>query len=164
MKNKLKQTSASWRFLFLIIILYLALFFINRNIFLESFRLYGKIILRIIPIFAVVLFLMTLTNYFIGREFILKYFGKKGFKKWLFTIIGGILSSGPIYMWYPLLAEWKKKGLNYGLIACFLYNRAIKIPLIPAAVFYFGWHYVVVLTVVMIIASIFQGIAINKLM
>jgi len=62
---------------------------------------------------------------------------EKGIKKWIFVIIGGVLSTGAIYMWYPFLADLKDKGLNYGLISCFLYNRAIKIPLLPLMVFYF---------------------------
>lgn len=94
----------------------------------------------------------------------MKHLKDKGMKKWFFVIIGGILSSGPIYMWYPLLADLRNKGLNYGLIACFLYNRSIKIPLIPLAIIYFSWKYIIILLLVMILASIIQGIIINKLM
>jgi uncharacterized membrane protein YraQ (UPF0718 family) len=67
-------------------------------------------------------------------------------------------------MWYPLLADLKEKGLSHGLIACFLYNRAIKIPLLPLLIFYFNWQFVIVLTIVMIGASLIQGIFVNKLM
>jgi uncharacterized membrane protein YraQ (UPF0718 family) len=107
---------------------------------------------------------MIFSNYFITPEFILKHIKEKGIRKWFYVIIGGILSSGPIYMWYPLLADLKHKGLNYGLIACFLYNRAIKIPLLPLAVLYFGWKYVIVLSFVMIAMSIVQGILIDHVM
>ena len=106
---------------------------------------------------------MALSNYFITPQFIIKHLKDKGFKKWFFAIIGGILSSGPIYMWYPLLADLKGRGLNYGLIACFLYNRAVKIPLLPLAIIYFNWQYVLVLTIVMVIASVIQGVLLNKL-
>ena len=164
MKKILRQVPSIWHFPLSVAIVYLALFFIQQRIFFASVNFYSKILLRIIPVFAAVFLLMALTNYFIDQKFVLRYFSKKGVKKWIFIAISGILSSGPIYMWYPLLAEWKKKGLNYGLIACFLYNRAVKIPLIPAAVFYFGWQYIIVLTGVMVLASILQGIIINKLM
>jgi hypothetical protein len=66
-------------------------------------------------------------------------------------------------MWYPLLADLKNKGLNDGLIACFLYNRAIKIPLLPLAIIYFSWQYILVLTIVMVLASVTQGILLNKI-
>jgi len=107
---------------------------------------------------------MTLSNYFITPKVIMKHLKEKGLKKWFFVIVGGILSSGPIYMWYPLLADLRSKGLSYGLIACFLYNRAIKIPLIPLAIIYFSWQYILILTFVMVAVSVIQGIIINRSM
>ncbi|WP_231288465.1 hypothetical protein [Methanococcus maripaludis] len=107
---------------------------------------------------------MALSDYFITPKVVTKYLVENGIKKWIFVIIGGILSSGPIYMWYPLLADLKDKGMTHGLIACFLYNRALKIPLLPIAVLYFGWKYIAILSLVMIFMSIIQGIIIDKLM
>ena len=107
---------------------------------------------------------MSLTNYFIKPQFILKHSKEKGIKKWFFAVVGGIISLGPIYVWYPLLKDLRDKGLDEGLIACFLYNRSIKIVVLPLAVFYFGIQYVAVLCLVMIIASVAQGLLIDKLM
>ncbi|MCK4649795.1 hypothetical protein KAT36_01045 [Candidatus Pacearchaeota archaeon] len=163
-KNKLKQISGSWYFLITILLIYLLLFIFRKDLFSSSMNFFYNILLKIIPIFILVFVLMSLSNYFITPKFVMKHLREKGIKKWFFTIIGGILSTGPIYMWYPLLADLKNKGLSYGLIACFLYNRAIKIPLLPIAIFYFGWKYILILSFVMIIASIIQGILINKLM
>lgn len=106
---------------------------------------------------------MSITNYFITPKLVTKYFKESGIKKWIFVTVGGILSTGPIYMWYPLLAELKEKGVTYGSIATFLYSRAIKIPLFPVIIFYFGFKYVVILTVIMISVSIIQGLIINKI-
>jgi len=163
-KNKFKQISGSWYFLIGISIVYLILFFIRQDLFSSSINFFYNIILKIIPVFILVFILMTITNYFITPKFVIKHLKGKGIKKWFFVIIGGILSTGPIYMWYPFLADLKKKGLNYGLIACFLYNRAIKIPLLPLAIIYLTWQYIFVLSFVMIFVSIIQGIIINKLM
>jgi len=163
-KDKLKQLSGSWYFLIIVLLIYLCLFIFGQNLFFSSLKLFYDILLKIIPIFILVFVLMSLSNYFITSQFVIKHLKEKGLKKWFFVIIGGILSSGPIYMWYPLLADLKNKGLNHGLIACFLYNRAIKIPLLPLAIIYFSWQYILILTIVMIIASIIQGILINKLM
>jgi uncharacterized membrane protein YraQ (UPF0718 family) len=163
-KDKLKQLSGSWYFLLIIIFIYIVISIFNKQIYLDSLVFFNYIILKIIPIFILVFVLMTLSNYFITPKLIIKHLKDKGLKKWVFTIIGGILSSGPVYMWYPLLADLKKKGLKYGLIACFLYNRAVKIPLLPLILIYFNWQYVVVLTITMIIASIIQGVLLNKLM
>jgi uncharacterized membrane protein YraQ (UPF0718 family) len=107
---------------------------------------------------------MTITHYFVTPDFITRHFSESGIRKWFFIIIGGILSTGPIYMWYPLLADLRKKGIQYGYIATFLYSRAIKIPLLPVMVFYFSVKYIVILTVVMIAISIVQGITINRIL
>ena len=69
----------------------------------------------------------------------------------------GVLSHGPIYTWYPLLRELRKQGMKIGLMAVFLYSRAIKIPLLPLLVYYFGIAFVIILTGYMIIASIAEG-------
>ena len=163
-KNKLKQIPGSWYFLIIILVGYLFLFFIRKDLFSLSMNFFYSILLKIIPVFILVFILMAITNYLLTPKFVMKHLKEKGIKKWLYIVIGGILSTGPIYMWYPLLANLRSKGLDYGLIACFLYNRAIKIPLLPLAVIYFSWQYILVLSFVMIFASIVQGIFINKLM
>lgn len=164
LKSKLKSIPGTWYFLIVMTIIFLTLSIINKNIYIKSLEFFNQIILNIIPIFILVFILMTISNYFITTDFVIKHLKEKGLKKWFFVIIGGVLSSGPIYMWYPLLADLKNKGLNYGLIACFLYNRAIKLPLIPLAIIYFSPQYIFLLLFVMVIASIIQGIIINKIM
>ena len=158
-----KKISGTWFFFIFIVTLYLLLFFVNPDLCISSLIFFRQILIKIIPIFLLVWFLMVIANYFITPKFVFKYFDKKSANKWFFAIIGGILSEGPIYIWYPLLADLKKKGLDYGFIACFLYNRAIKLPILPAAIYYFGWKYILILAIIMIMASIGQGIIINRI-
>ena len=80
-----------------------------------------------------------------------------GTKGWLLSISAGILSHGPIYVWYPLLKDLRNHGMRIGLIAAFIYSRAIKIPLLPLMIYYFGFMFVVLLTIYMIIAAVIQG-------
>jgi uncharacterized membrane protein YraQ (UPF0718 family) len=62
------------------------------------------------------------------------------------------------------MAELKEKGaLDSGMIACFLYNRAIKLPLLPMFIVYFGWPITIILFFVTIGVSLLQGFIINKL-
>ena len=75
----------------------------------------------------------------------------------------GIIAAGPIYAWYPLLADLKKKGAGYALIAIFLYNRAFKPFLLPVMIGYFGWKYAVVLGILMFLGSFAMGGAINAI-
>ncbi len=160
----LKNISGTAYFLISIFLIYFLLLIFRTDLFFSSINFFYNIFLKIIPIFILVFILMVFTNYFITPKFIIKHLGKKRIKKWFYAIVGGILSTGPIYMWYPLLADLKNKGLNYGLISCFLYNRAIKIPLLPLIIFYFSLKYVIILSVVMIFMSVVQGIIINKLL
>ncbi len=148
------------RFLLAILTLYVILLPFFPQIIQSAILYFVSLLVRLAPIFLVVILLMALTNYFFSPKSVLK--GKKG---WITAIVGGILSSGPIYVWYPFLAELKEKGtFTYGQIACFLYNRAVKIPLIPIMAAYFGWKYVFVLTALMVAASVIQGLIIDKLM
>jgi len=47
--------------------------------------------------------------------------------------------------------------MRSGLIAAFLHSRAIKIPLLPLMVYYFGLLFVVVLLPYLVIASLIEG-------
>ena len=160
----MRKIENKYIFLILVGMIYLILFIVNKSVFDSSLGYFSNLLVKIIPIFFLVFVLMSIMNYFFTPKFVAKHLREKGIKKWFFVVIGGILSTGAIYMWYPLLADLKSKGLNYGLISCFLYNRAIKIPLLPLMVFYFSLKYVIVLGVVMVIMSVVQGIIINKLM
>jgi len=163
MKEKLKDINKAWYFLMIVLLGYIILFCVNKESFFLTIDTFISILTKIIPIFILVFVLMAITNYFITPKFISKHIETdKGIKKWVFAVVGGILSTGPIYMWYPLLADLREKGLSNGLIACFLYNRAVKIPLIPLMIIYFKWQLVIVLTFVMILASLIQGFLINK--
>jgi len=162
---KLKKISKSWYFLIIVILIYIALFIINQQAFFKSSSFFINTLKTIIPIFLLIFILMALMNYFITSKTITKHFQEKSkISTWFFAIIAGVLSLGPIYMWYPLLAQAKNKGISYGLISCFLYNRAIKIPLLPMIIIYFGIKYVFILGITMILMSVIQGIIINKLM
>ena len=108
--------------------------------------------------------IMVVVNYYMTPGNVKKYLGKSsGVKKWLIAVSGGIVSTGPIYMWYPMLKELKKKGVSDGFIATFLYNRAIKPPMIPLIIFYFGLAFTVTLTIITIIMSIIQGLIFEKI-
>lgn len=164
MITKLKQLSFDKQFLILVGALYLALFVLYTDIFYQSLGFSGEMFLKIIPAFALVFVLMALVNYFVTRKWVLKHLGGKGVKKWIFAIVGGIISTGPIYVWYPLLRELKEKGASDGLLACFLYNRPVKLPLLPVAIYYFGWPFILILVSVMVVVSVFQGKLMDKIL
>jgi len=157
-KKSSKNLCYSFSFLIIVITLYIVLFLLKPDKIINSLSASRDIFISIIPVFILVIFLMGISNYLLKPKKVLKYLGKKsGFKGWFLSALFGILSHGPIYVWYPLLKDLKEHGMRTGLVAVFLYNRAIKIPLLPIIIFYFGLYFVIILCIYMIVASIFQG-------
>jgi len=117
----------------------------------------------ILPILGIVFTLMVLINLFLKTSVLVKYMGKdSGLKGWVIAVVSGILSVGAIYMWFPVLKELIDKGVKRGLIAVFLYNRGIKLQWMPVLALYFSMKFIVVLTLVMLLASLLQGVIIEK--
>ncbi len=81
----------------------------------------------------------------------------------ILSAAAGIISMGPIYAWYPLLKELRKKGAANSLIAVFLGNRAVKPFLLPVMISYFGWMYVALLTLFTVSSSLAAGYLVNTL-
>ncbi|MCD4705866.1 hypothetical protein K8R61_02170 [bacterium] len=163
-KKGLKKIGAKNIFIIIIAVLYLITAIINFSLAKSAFFKSIFLIQKIIPVFILVFVLIFLTNLFLVPKKINKFIGiNSGIKGWLTAIIGGILSLGPIYMWYPMLSDLKEKGAKDAFIACFLYNRAVKIPLIPMMIYYFGIPFTMVLSLYMILFSIINGFFVEKL-
>ena len=162
--KKTEQSYIGWYFLIAVVVTYIIMSIFKPDALIPSLKFFLSIITKIIPIFILIFILMIIINRFVSSNKLAKHFGEKsGVKAWLVAIITGIISAGPIYLWYPLLNDLQKKGVNNGLIATFLYNRAIKIPLLPLMIFYFGLLYTIILTFITIIASVFHGLIVEKI-
>lgn len=149
----------------IVTIIYIAVYFISPKGIFSSLDFFTKIITKLFPIIIAIFALMSIINYFISNKLLLRWLGKEaGAKGWLVSVIGGIISIGPIYMWYPLMADLQEKKIRNGFIATFLYNRAVKPALLPLLIYYFGWAYTAVLTGTMIFASIANGLIVEKIM
>ncbi len=160
----MKKISKTWYFLFSVVFIYVVLYFIYTNIFWSSFNFFLKTLVKILPIFVFVFILMVVVNRYIDNKFIINHMRGSKLKSWFYIIIGGIISTGPMYMWYPLLNDLRDKGITYGEIAAFLYNRSIKPAFLPLIVLYFGFEYTVVLTVVIIFMSFVQAYIVELVM
>lgn len=165
MKKKVSQLiNSPWIFLVVMILIYSAVAVFDFSLFRVVVSTFERIFWRILPILPLIFGLIFLSNLFLEPKQIKEYLGKEsGLKGYLISIVGGIISTGPIYMWYPLLEDFKEKGMRLSLIATFLYNRAIKLPLLPVIIFYFGWSFTLVLTVLMVFFSIVNGILTEKI-
>ena len=122
------------------------------------------VFLRLLLPLALVFVVMLAFNLLLKPAQIVRFLGKNaGIKGIILSMAGGIISAGPIYAWYPLLAEVRKKGAGNIPIAVFLYNRAVKPFLLPVMIAYFGWAYVGTLTFLTMLASIGIGYCLNLL-
>ena len=125
-----------------------------------SAKIFGYILLPL----SIVFVLMILVNLFFRSSQVTRLLGKRaGFRGVMLSAAAGIISMGPIYAWFPLLKEVKKKGAGNTAIAVFLGNRAVKPFLLPMMISYFGWIYVLLLTLFMFIASLVIGYALDAI-
>jgi len=162
-KKIFSKIDSGLKFLILVALLYLIFAIFNFELCVQAFNNFLEIFKKVIPIILTVFILIFFSNLLINPKKISKYLGHgSGISGFILSIIFGILSAGPIYMWYPLLADFKEKGMRDSLIATFLYNRAIKIPLIPIMIYYFGLKLVIILSLYMIIFSVINGILVEK--
>lgn len=153
------------QFLGVIVLLYLITFLIDSEKTIETAVFSGTLLIQILPILLLVFVLMFITNLLITPRWVKAHLGKdSGPKGWLLASIGGILSVGSIYPWLTLLKDLKVKGMRPALIAVFLYNRGIKLPLLPLLIHYFGLTYTLLLASYMLIFSLLGGVLIEKLL
>jgi len=152
-------------FLISITVLYVLLYLVLPEKTTKALNASGSVFLSIVPVLLLVIFLMGFLNHFLRPKWVRKHLGEgSGAKGWSLAIATGILSHGPIYIWFPVLKDMREHGMGNGLIAAFIYNRAIKLPLLPVMIYYFGLLFVSVLMVLMVAASIVQGLVVERLM
>lgn len=125
----------------------------------------GSILLHVAGPLALVFLVMLLLNLFVKPAQIAKYLGKGASAKGIIlSAAAGIISTGPIYAWYPLLKNLREKGAGNFALAVFLYNRAVKPFLLPVMIAYFGWEYVSILTLFTILGSLAVGYSMTLVM
>jgi len=152
-----------WIFLAAVAGLYAVAGFFSHTVALDALCTFRSLLIRIVPVLLLVFGLLFLASLFLERAWLVRHLGRaSGIGGWALTVLCGILSAGPLYAWYPLLGELKKKGVNGALIAAFLYSRALKLPLLPLMVHYFGLAYTGVLSVCIVAFSVVSGLLMKR--
>lgn len=158
-KLKYSPSYGGWWFLLAVLLLHLGVRIIAPTISTESLDYFVKVLYKLLPSFGLMFFLLWLFNLFTNPQQVSRYLGlHSGLKGWIFAIAGGIISMGSMYLWYPLLQNLKAKGMRTSLLASFLYSRAIKIPMLPFMVHYFGILYTVIFVFNIVLSSIASGL------
>ncbi len=159
-----KSRHGGWGFLALVLVIYGLLGLLNPKATTQAVSLFSQVMGEVLPVLGLVFLLLFVANLVLKPKWIKRYLGKgSGIKGWLAAVIGGILSMGPVYAWYAMLGELRQQGMRDALIAAFLYSRAVKLPLLPLMIHYFGVTYTLVLCFYLIGFSIITGIVVEKL-
>ncbi len=159
-----KSTKTRIYFLGMMIMLYIIFFIFWPQKTLQSLMISLHQFIELLPVLFFILVIMVLFNFYLKPQKVKKLLGKEsGWKGWLIALLLGIIIHGSIYAWFPLLKELKAQGMRDGLVACFLYSRAVKIPLIPLMIYYFGLKFFLILLIFMLMSALIEGVIIEKI-
>ncbi len=161
-EQKKPVNRSGWVMLGIVALLYLLTFLLDPSAGKASAMAAFKTLKMIAPILLIVFFLMALLNTFIDPKDVARHVGKEsGLKGWLIALLGGVLSHGPGYIWYPMLSDLRSHGARDGLIVAFFYARSIKLPWLPLMVSYFGFAFTALLTLFILLGAWMQGIMVD---
>lgn len=159
-----KRSLGGWMFFAVACAAYAATFSITPSLARQALAFFLPMLANLGPVLVLVFLLMFLFDLFLTGERIESWPGSgSGMRGWVLAAAAGVLSTGPIYPWYGILAELCRKGMRTALVAVFLYARAIKLPLVPAMAHYFGLQYTVALSLFIAGFSILSGLAVERL-
>ena len=145
--------------LFIVLILYGLLFIGNSQAALLALQTSGKTLVKIVPILLMVILLTSLLNFFLQAKQIARHLGEEsGGKGWFWALAAGVISHGPMYIWYPLLEDLRSHGMKDAFIVVFFASRTIKIPLLPIMIDYFGLTFTLVLSFYLLVGALIQGL------
>ena len=121
--------------------------------------------LEMIFILPAVMILMGLFAVYVPDKLVVKYLGKAtGIKGMLIAIFLGTLPTGPLYVAFPLVAIWIKKGASISNIIVFLSAWAcIKIPQEIIEFQFLGFKFMLLRLTLTIIFVMIMGITIEKI-
>ncbi|MEJ2141029.1 MAG: hypothetical protein P8Y24_01520 [Gammaproteobacteria bacterium] len=154
----------SWLFLVLVLFFYGLVALLDVGLVIKAMNSFTRLLDKVLPVLLIVFILIFVVNLLLEPALVKKYLGhRSGLTGWLAALIGGVLSTGPVYPWYVLLKDLREKGMKTSLAAVFLYSRAVKLPLLPMLIHYFGITYTLVLLGYLILFSIFSGIAMEQI-
>lgn len=163
-KNQNQQLKIGYSMLFIVVFLYIVAAVLSEDKIALAILNSWDILTLIFPILVIVIFIMAVINTFVNPKKIAKHLRTdSGFKGWFIAVFSGILSHGPGYIWYPMLADLRAHGVSEGFITAFIYARSIKLPWLVLLVSYFGLIYTVLFVGSTIIGAILQGMILQML-
>ena len=153
-----------WVFLMVVLVIYTVTALVDHELVLSAIGVFTQLLDKVLPALALVFVLIFTVDLLLDPKRVEKYLGQRsGILGWLAAIVAGILSTGPVYAWYAVLHDLRQKGMRTSLVAVVLYGRAVKLPLLPLLVHYFGLGYTMVLASYLIGFSIIGGLLMERI-
>jgi uncharacterized membrane protein YraQ (UPF0718 family) len=162
--ERLPSGRAGWRFLGAVLLLHLLVRLYDPLLSDASLRHFLTNLARLLPMLGVMLMLLWLFALWVEPRQVVERLGRQsGIGGWLLALSGGVISMGPMYLWYPVLGGLHRSGLRPALAGAFLYSRAIKIPLLPLMVHYFGGWYAGLFVLNILVFAVVSGLVTERL-
>lgn len=159
-----KRSFGGWLFLASVMLVHVATALAEPGLARQALSTFVGMLRNVAPVLVLVIVLMFLAELFLTPQQTRSWLGRgSGLSGWLTALGAGILSTGPVYTWYALLAELRANGMRVALVAVVLYARAIKLPLLPLLAHYFGAAYALVLSGFIAVFAILNGLAVEIL-
>jgi len=156
--------SGGWVFLMVVLVIYAVTAIVDYELVLSAMGIFTQLLDKVLPALALVFVLIFTIDLLLDPKRVEKYLGRRsGILGWLAAIVVGIFSTGPVYAWYAVLHDLRQKGMRTSLVAVVLYSRAVKLPLLPLLVHYFGLGYTLVLASYLIGFSIIGGLLMERI-
>ncbi len=154
-----KSSRTGWWFLGAVLILHLGLAILAPESATKARLMSWHLIKSITPLLVLVFLLIFLSNLLLQDRWVRRFVGhSSGVRGYAVASVAGMISAGPIYVWYPLLQDMRSKGMKNSLMAVFLYNRAVKPQWLPILIGTFGLKYTIILTFWMLVAGLAEGL------
>jgi len=158
------RSRGGWWFLVAVLALYGLVGLIQPSVLDQAWGNFTHTLVQLLPMLGVVFVLLLLVARLFDRKRVMRLLGEtSGLRGWLTALLGGIAAAGPVYLWYGIAAELRAKGMRDGLLVTFLYSRAVKLPLLPLLVHYFGLAYTLTLTVYIILFALIAGLLAERI-
>lgn len=153
-----------WIFLAVVAGLYGLVALFDREAAGRALQQFAGLLGNVAPALVLVLALLFLVNLLLNPKRVERYLGRgSGLRGWLMALAAGVISTGPVYAAYAVLGELREKGMRPPLMAALLYARAVKLPLLPLLIHYFGIAYTVLLVFWILFFAVLGGVVVGWL-
>lgn len=161
---KKKTGYGAWLFLTIVLLGYVVTAVLDQNLAARAWQLFCQLLPKVLPALLFVAVLLLLISLLLTPKQVRGYLGyHSGLKGWLAALLVGVFSSGPIYAWFAILHDLREKGMRDSLVAVMLYARAVKLPLLPLLIHYFGLTYAVILVLYLLSFAIVSGVIMERI-